>query len=154
MFGSRKIWRITFKIFVDKITPTWRLRLFDLWKSSFRGGLTINGHIKLGRTTVINTRQMTVYQRCGVTWFRTQWRRFGWRKRSITPMLSKLSKPSKSGVIQSLQRTKESDFSIYEPVTQESMRTVSDEISKILRSSGFVSIVVIKHPWKPSKIFV
>ena len=61
-------------------------------------------------------------------------------------MLSKLSKPSKSGVIQSLQRTKESDFSIYEPVTQESMRTVSDEISKIVRSSGFVSIVVIKHP--------
>lgn len=60
-------------------------------------------------------------------------------------MLSNVTKPSKSGVIRSLQGTKESDLSIFEPVTQDSLKKVSDEISKILRSTGFVSIIVIKH---------
>jgi hypothetical protein len=60
-------------------------------------------------------------------------------------MLSNVTKPSKSGVIRSLQGTKESDLSIFEPVTQDSLKKVSDEISKIVRSSGFVSIIVIKH---------
>lgn len=60
-------------------------------------------------------------------------------------MLSNVTKPSKSGVIRSLQGTKESDLSIFEPVTQDSLKKVSDEISKIVRSSGFVSIIAIKH---------
>ena len=60
-------------------------------------------------------------------------------------MLSNVTKPSKSGVIRSLQGTKESEISIFEPVTSDSLKKVSDEISKILRSTGFVSIIVIKH---------
>ena len=60
-------------------------------------------------------------------------------------MLSNVTKPSKSGVIQSLQGTKESEISIFEPVTSDSLKKVSDDISKILRSTGFVSIIVIKH---------
>ena len=60
-------------------------------------------------------------------------------------MLSKPLKPSKTEIIRSLQGTKESDLSIFEPVTQDSLKKVSDEISKIVRSSGFVSIVVVKH---------
>jgi predicted CopG family antitoxin len=60
-------------------------------------------------------------------------------------MLSKPSKPSKSEMIRSLQGTKESDLSIFEPVTQDSLKKVSEEVSKIVRSSGFVSIIVVKH---------
>lgn len=60
-------------------------------------------------------------------------------------MLSNVTKPSKSGVIRSLQGTKESEISIFEPVTSDSLKKVSDDISKILRSTGFVSIIVIKH---------
>ena len=60
-------------------------------------------------------------------------------------MLSNVTKPSKSGVIRSLQGTKESEISIFEPVTPDSLKKVSDEISKIVRSAGFVSIIVIKY---------
>ena len=60
-------------------------------------------------------------------------------------MLSNVTKPSKSAVIRSIQGIKESDISIFEPVTADSLKKVSDDISKIVRSTGFVSIVVIKH---------
>ena len=61
-------------------------------------------------------------------------------------MLSNITKPSKSAVIRSLQGIKESDISVFEPVTTDSIKKVSDDISKIVRSTGFVSIIVIKHP--------
>ena len=61
-------------------------------------------------------------------------------------MLSNITKPSKSAVIRSLQGTKESDISIFEPITTDSLKKVSDDISKIVRSAGFVSIIVIKCP--------
>ena len=61
-------------------------------------------------------------------------------------MLSNITKPSKSAVVRSLQRTKESDISIFEPITTDSLKKVSDDISKIVRSAGFVSIIVIKCP--------
>jgi len=60
-------------------------------------------------------------------------------------MLSKPSKPSKSEIIRSLQGTKESDLSIFEPVTQDSLKKVSEEVSKIVRSSGFVSVIVVRN---------
>jgi len=61
-------------------------------------------------------------------------------------MLSNVTKPSKSAVIRSLRGTKESDISIFEPVTTDSLKKASDDISKLVRSTGFVSIIVIKCP--------
>ena len=59
-------------------------------------------------------------------------------------MLSKINKPSKQEIIQSLQRSSDSHLSVFEPVTKETQKQTVDQITKIIQSSSFVSIVVIK----------
>lgn len=60
-------------------------------------------------------------------------------------MLSKASKPTKSDILRSLQGTKESDILLIEPVTPDGTKKVSEQISKLAKSSGFVSVIIVKQ---------
>ena len=53
--------------------------------------------------------------------------------------------PTKNDVIKTLQKTPNDSLSVFSPVSNESIGSVTKMIQKDLKSSSYLSVVVIRH---------
>jgi len=53
--------------------------------------------------------------------------------------------PTKNDVIKTLQKTQNDSLSVFSPVSNESIGSVTKSIQRDLKSSSYLSIVVIRH---------
>ena len=60
-------------------------------------------------------------------------------------MIGKTKKPSKQEIARSIQTCRDTDLSVLEPVTLDNLQEVIRELTRIVKSSGMVSLVVVKE---------
>lgn len=60
-------------------------------------------------------------------------------------MIGKTTKPSKQEILRSIQICRDIDLSVVEPVTLDNLSGVLRELTRLVRSSGMVSLIVVKE---------
>lgn len=60
-------------------------------------------------------------------------------------MIGKTKKPSKQEILRSIQTCRDTDLTVVEPVTLDNLSAVLRELTRIVKSSGMVSVIVVKE---------
>ena len=60
-------------------------------------------------------------------------------------MIGKTKKPSKQEIVRSIQTCRDTDLSVLEPVTLDNLSEVLRELTRIVRSSGMISLIVVRE---------